>query len=407
MNYQRLFSDRNSQCAWDGLDKIKPSIQRTKFNPAQSQKRYNEWMQARLSGISSILKHSPIVILTGLRGVGKSSFMQDVVQKQGYPVYYGASDETLTKWTQSSGGLLFIDEANIDRHWTCFEGLYAPKPHVLINGHIYPVTPQHRVVFACNPYTYGDERIQPLLFERRGHTLIFQPLSAEVIYTQVLAMIFQTSPLLNDEARQMIANCLFNVYHYALSIAQNEVYITPRQISNITWMILNKYEEISARVQKPEQKQQCLKNLTYWYAFHGGFDCIPPMFHGDYENKVLPKLRKCLKTVPERPLRNWVISYSSYITFKHWQPVPSQWSVIEKLVEFLHVRAYQKKSGFVDSAKHGLNRLIIEGEPGVGKSTLCMEAFQSMKLKNAINIGTGPVMTMCFIVFIQTQRRLE
>ena len=55
--------------------------------------------------------------------------------------------------------ILFIDEANLSlKQWSEFEGLFHSPPGILIKGNYYPLTAQHKVIFASNPLDYGDER---------------------------------------------------------------------------------------------------------------------------------------------------------------------------------------------------------------------------------------------------------
>ncbi len=59
------------------------------------------------------------------------------------------------------------------------------------NGIYHPLTPQHKVVFAGNPVSYGDERKLAPFFQRHGSAVLFEPLSKAVIYEKILKPIFE------------------------------------------------------------------------------------------------------------------------------------------------------------------------------------------------------------------------
>ena len=55
---------------------------------------------------------------------------------------------------------------------------------------MHPVGDNHKVIFAGNPISYGDERRMASLFECHGNAVLFEPLSKAVLFEKVLTPIF-------------------------------------------------------------------------------------------------------------------------------------------------------------------------------------------------------------------------
>ena len=55
---------------------------------------------------------------------------------------------------------------------------------------LYPLTAKHKVVFAGNPVSYGDERALQPFFEDHGNALVFEPMPPALIYDRMLKPLF-------------------------------------------------------------------------------------------------------------------------------------------------------------------------------------------------------------------------
>lgn len=141
----------------------------------------------RLNAVYRALEKAPHVLIEGATGVGKTTFVQEVLAKQpGIKLFYNIRqwidcvDEAITP-------ILFIDEVNLQKKsFSLFEGLYHRKKSIVVDGIYYELTPRHRVVFAANPLSYGGERREVPFLVRHNNTVTFTPLSEDHLYESVV-----------------------------------------------------------------------------------------------------------------------------------------------------------------------------------------------------------------------------
>ncbi|MGQ3891364.1 hypothetical protein [Legionella sp. CNM-4043-24] len=157
----------------------------------------------------------PFGFLISESGAGKSHLMQTALpehsKKTGNPitVYNNLSD--LKKWAMHREGrtCLFLDEANIStQDYMMFDNLARGEGVIWIDGQRYELSPDQKVVFAGNPYTYGG-RVQADLFRRFPNYLEFRP--------QPLRQMLQ--PLLTDLENE---NAVFEQIQNSMKLAQED-----------------------------------------------------------------------------------------------------------------------------------------------------------------------------------------
>jgi hypothetical protein len=207
--------------------------------------------QKRLTSLNQVLASSPYAFITGLTGIGKSTFIQqdylkDLKSKNGR-LYQGES--TLEEWARDKAEgskILFIDEANLSsRQWSEFEGLFQDPPGILIDGNYYPLSKEHKVIFAGNPVSYGDERMLASLFNHHGNAVLFEPMPLESIYHSILTPILEQSRL-DPETKETICHFFFNVYQFVLSFSSREVLISPRELQTMVLLTIAHAEDYPA-----------------------------------------------------------------------------------------------------------------------------------------------------------------
>jgi hypothetical protein len=340
---------RSSDEAWIGLKSIahtpgtiEPLVEANAADLAQS------FMTARYTAIEAVLARSPYVFLSGLSGVGKSTFVTKEFSKGNCILYQ--STTALTKWaTDTTPGkrkILFIDEANLENKLRYFEGLYNDPPGILVNGIYYPLTPEHKVIFAGNPVNYGDERSLAPLFERHGNAVLFEPLSSAVLYEQIIKPVFENTPLASQT--EAISKPFLDVYAFLCRHSETDVLISPRELQMMALLTLAH----TLNTGKLANLQTIAQTMAYRIAKH----LVPAAHHEEFER---------LFKVESLPITKAKIGEES-----NYLITPSRQSAYQLLDDFLALREIRHETGNEAQQYGGLGGMIFEGEPSVGKSEL-------------------------------------
>ena len=287
-------------------------------------------------------------------------------------MYQGSDTNTVTAWArkrQTTGIIpLFIDESNLlHRDWSEFEGLFHPKPYIFIDGAIYPVTQNHRVIFAGNPLSYSDDRKLARLFDRHGNSLVFDPLSTAFIYENIIKPIFSGTTIESDSvAQNIIGKTLLNVYQFIIESSEDSVLISPREVQMMTLLTV---QDICKASSHPSESD--IEDIARHHAYAIGKHLIltqkRPLFDRLY------KPTECM-TMPPKDLANNDFIYTE-----------SRLIVRQTLCNYLTLRANrQQKNNHLNNAQRygGLGALIIEGPTGVGKTALVEDTLSFLKLRN-------------------------
>lgn len=348
--FSRRYPLANSDNAWLGFE----SLPMTRVNSglgldtsAQEAKGIEAY---RLQQVKSVLSTSPYVYLTGLTGVGKTTFVRKLLS-QFYTPYYG--EEKLKDWVNDKSGkacFLFIDEANITpKQWSLFEGLFQNPPMLLIDGEVYPLDEYHKVVFAGNPLNYGDERTLCSFFLRHGNAVVFEPMSSAYIYECALKPIFKNTPWENSAFS--ICRHFFEVYRFLCEHAVDEILISPRELEMMALLFISQCET---------DADNFAQQIAYDVACH----IVPDSLKVAFDQKFAPK-----------PKSNDVYDMT---TREKFVVTPSRHSAVVALEQRLALRAFKRHRATEDAQRQGvLNALVFEGEPGVGKSELVYNVLKA------------------------------
>jgi len=284
----------------------------------------------RSSAVQQSLENQPILILTGPTGVGKTHFMN-----QQYPDAHFGEDK-ITDWVKDTNNpaVLFIDEANMSyQQWSMFEGLFQKPPGIFYQGTHYPLSEKHRVVFAANPLSYGGERQLPSLFRNHPYELEFEPLSAE----ELLAAL---------KIPESTKNTILPMLIFIFELKSDKVLLTPREILMVK-QLADKY---------PGQAKDIAYSIFKTHVpkkHQAGFQ----QFASDEPFHATPQA-----------LKSFVVN-------------PTNQPAVDALSLHLSIR---------NTRQGGLGGVIIEGEPGVGKSQLVTqlltEEYQMQENKDFIRI---------------------
>ncbi|KTD02076.1 hypothetical protein Lgee_0768 [Legionella geestiana] len=291
--------------------------------------------------IEDVLDRSPFVFIAGLSGVGKSTFIRKGLTNA--PVHHGIA--ALSRWaTDETPGrkILFIDEANLQNtDWSLFEGLFAHPPGVLFEGIFYPLTPEHKVIFAGNPLQYKGERNLPTLFKRHGNSVVFDPLPPDYIYENILRGIVE-APHINAP--------FMDVYSELVACSLTDILITPRELemmAHLTAAYCTRHPESDPHI----------------VARHYAFKIAQPLVPESHQNDFITRFKTELPVPDALPqLQNIILT-------------PSREPLCHTLCELLEVREWRQRQTNDAQRFGGLGALVTEGPPGVGKSELVLNTL--------------------------------
>ncbi len=276
-----LIEQLNSDLAWQGMHGIIGGIHLNDFDYINSAEHAQTFIQKRIDAFEATIKYSPFVFFTGLTGVGKTTFVTQILKDKGYCIHESISN--LSQWINNcrpGQKILFLDEANLDpSQWSIFEGLFNEPPALLYNGTYHLLSKDHKVIFAGNPLNYGAGRQLASLFSRHGSALKFEPLSQNFIYEKIIKPVFSRT-IIEDES-QKIAKEILAVYQYICEHSLNEVLMSPREIKTMALFTL---------INKLQNPMRETKKIAASYAFSLGKYLIPdylyPQFKENFETQL-------------------------------------------------------------------------------------------------------------------------
>lgn len=303
--------------------------------------RINAEFNDRLSCVTEVLKSSPFVFLTGATGVGKTNFVETVWQIKNPACHYGI--DKLESWIHDkTPGIktLFIDEANItSRQWSEMEGLFQQPPVIYLNGQYHVLTQEHKIIFAGNPMTYGGERQASRFFKNHICEVNFNPIPRHVLAARM----------------NLEANCaepILQLYDYVSQLDKNDTLITPREVI------------MMARLTKAASAlygQNFSPRIAQYFAYTLAEYFIPTTFKEEFNKKFKPLLTPL---PPPLNLPSFVINETN-------QPA------VTALFHLLNLRQLRLTNP-ADHLEGGLGGIVIEGDPGIGKTVLVMELFTKL-----------------------------
>ncbi|MGQ3887741.1 AAA family ATPase [Legionella sp. CNM-1927-20] len=377
LRYLRLHpTQKNSDNAWLGLYDLPLNRQKLPaFNPKTSEAEAKAFTQARRNEINAILAHSPFVFLTGLSGVGKSTFVErELLEKDEGELLIG--EARIEDWARSKKPgkkILFLDEANLSqKQFSEFEGLFNSPPTLLINGVLYELSSEHQVIFAGNPLTYGDERQLAPFFKRHGNAIAFSPLPPAVLYEKILKPVFANIGITPTQQEE-ISQSILKVYGYLCTLSTTDILITPRELQMMALLVMSQYTK---------NPHADIKVLTEQVIHEVAYPLVPTTRRVEFAKQFPAHLfPESLDTSTQRYGKNeFTITHSRRAIVKQ----------LEDLLDLCELRVEKKKSFNEDQAYGGLGGIIIEGEPGIGKSELLQMLLAARGYQEVHNVNSAP-----------------
>ncbi|BCA94633.1 hypothetical protein TUM19329_09940 [Legionella antarctica] len=345
--HQKLHPDEPGENAWQGLRTISLSVTPGEVDLNDAEQVAAEFDEQRLNKVAQVLMQSPFVFLAGMTGVGKTTFIHEVWKKIHSRLYLG--EASLLAWakdTNSGIKTLFIDEANISsRQWSDFEGLFHKPPRILIGNQVITLSEQHKVIFAGNPLSYGGDRQIPSLFARHGNSLIFDPMPPAYLYVKLLKPILDNSELNSKE----LAQSILEAAQYLSALDRTTVLITPRELSMMALLT------VSYCKQNPESDSI---EVARYYAYNLAKNYVPDHAKQAFQIRFKPQ---------EALQRNAIEKPDKLLITTTNQPA------FETLCDLLNLRALRQMKSI--QPEGGLGGLILEGEPGLGKTELVVKTL--------------------------------
>lgn len=338
---------QSCDAAWDGMHRLEHNFNKSPFNLENSAQEADDFIQARLKAVNAVLQDEPYVFLSGLTGVGKSTFVEKYCRSQASTVYEGESQIKVFAQDHSNGRkILFIDEANLSTcQWSAFEGLYNSPPGLLTEGEYVELTSNHRVIFAGNPVSYSDDRHLASLFARHGNALVFDPMPEALIYHSILKPLFKGSVLENEA--DDLCKPLLQIYSFVCSCSKERILVSPRELEMIAVLIHSyayHYREVVDLIP-----------MVKAYAYHIVSPMIPKEYKSAFECAFKPKNLNATA-------RN------------------STQLLLEDLLRLSQFRLNRNLKDHLSTA--GLGGIILEGGSGVGKTHM---VFQTLKNEGYVN----------------------
>lgn len=315
----------------------------------------------RLQDVAAALVDNPFLTIVGSSGTGKTYFMLET-WKAKYGCFYG--EEQFAAWinakpvADNSYNVFLIDECDtVGRDYMEFGGLQHEPPGIFKNGQFHQLAEsreklRHRVVFIHNPHSYGGERRQPRLFLSTHTELEFQPF-----------------PLLNllqgDSIPHTVRENITKVINYVEEVYPGKSLLTPREI-----LMMIEMSKVTCAKYADLDENLVAKHFAYFFAaqhIKNAYDRQTfkwSVMYGNEFNLELP------------PLPNTILNDYNKIAY-------------QALIHQLDLRAARINQTV--AVYSGLGGLIIEGEPGLGKSLLVEDVLQARGLKKNIDYVCIPV----------------
>ncbi|MCS5711968.1 hypothetical protein [Candidatus Berkiella aquae] len=326
------------------------------FSDEHVDKVCNEFIATRLEALKNILSHAPFAFIGGKTGVGKSTFMKRyITPENGFTLYNEI--QGLENWannqTRGTTKVLFFDEANIsDNDYTLFEGLYEIPPRILINGKLITLTEDHKVVLAGNPMSYGGERHLPTLLSQHGNACTFDLMPIEYIYRDILKPVFDAAKVSKINSK-VFSECILTAYQDICAFSEDEVLISPRELKMMAMMMVSSILSESNH-----------QNIVYEVASQ----CLPDDKKEEFKHSFLSKYPKSLSS-------NKRVLPSQTTAGKNFTLTPSRVPIYDSLLRLLAVRETMITSNDEALKTSGLGGMILEGEPGTGKSHFLIDVL--------------------------------
>lgn len=381
--FLKQYPDKSSDDAWKGLYVLQNTQQTFEDLHDEQTAIANAalFMKERRESVRNKIQNAPYVFLAGLSGVGKSTFVSETLCDPKDMLYHG--EDKMLAWaedkTTTGFKFLFIDEANLlARDYSEFE---LPES-VLISGKLYPLTPEHKIIFAGNPLSYGGDRTLPKLFQRHGNTHIFPPLSSAVLYGDILKPLFEKT-FFADKAFTISTHFLA-VYRFLVKCSTTDVLITPRELQMMALLTLAHCEDAKMKGNSVDENA-----IAKYYAFAIAKKLVPENHRREFEKLYSAVPLMIPVQIPGKTAAQLSVQSppsSATLSVPHTEPLvtDSRKPVYTLLEDLLNLRKYRQAHSRTSNLAQrcgGLGGIIIEDTSEASSSALVIHCLLSQGLK--------------------------
>jgi hypothetical protein len=315
--------------------------------------------KTRLEKVLTEFHYSPYAFVTGSSGAGKSHFVHHELANY-YEILEGLDKLENFVRPGSKKKCLFIDEANLLHPDTLaiFNGLCLNPPQLLIKGQLIPVPEGYKVFFAGN-FGHMKGRREIPFFAQHGHIITFKALPEQTLRDQVIKPILNTLFGTDCKPIEDIFLKAYKKYSDKLNLTARNLEMmalraksfskTTNDLTTIACLCVQ--DELSVLLNKQERAQ-----------FR---DWIETTF------KLEKGVLKETKNQANQMIR--LDKPSFHLTKSRRSPI--------RLLDSL-MSARVNKIEHLELSQKGINALLIEGEPGIGKSLMAMAYLESKGFHN-------------------------
>lgn len=359
---------------WVGVYDLKPRFP-SGFNVEDCETISDKFIEQRFSSLLSLLQKQNVAVLTGLTGVGKTTFVREMFgDSEEYIVYYG--EDKALEWANNKekgkSKILFIDEVDLGNQVLLsriLEGLHCPWKHTFAHDTLLELDDEHWAIVTKNPQSYGGERQIPSFIERHGNALVFDPMPTEFIYVNILKPIFADS-VIPDNICIEICKEILAAYQLICSYSVDTVLITSRELEMIALLTYAHFQRT---------KNSEIINITKYYITLIAGQLIP--------QEKIDEFMERFKSINHANHQSQVID--------HYLLTPSRVAVKTLFDDLIFLQTMRRTSTAMNNIQlyGGLGGIIVEGEPGIGKTQLMLKLLQHYNKGNNSAYDHIPVST--------------
>ena len=166
--------------------------------------------------------------------------------------------------------------------------------------------------------------------------------------------------LASDEDIQTISSAIAPIYEWLIQVSKKEVLISPRQIQEIIrHILLNTYKDILITPKSVQMvvHEVMASRLSKELLAHWENNWPLPI-----QPNSATSLLSSTQSIDYGPDKKFLVT-------------PSRTKPLQALNDFLMIRSMSRSKGMPNALAYGgLNRFILEGEPGIGKSKIDLAA---------------------------------